>query len=185
MVDLVIDIDPTDRALLVRLPFRVGMWMSQVDQSGGDESADAERVALETIVTAYAEDYLKSEFVQSVMEQTVAGRAHWSEWTGNLARVPRECAHVIKAIKGKVPDGDFETFKHNLLEIAAAVAIAFCEIEGDTKPQGAVGFLHGLLFGGGRMPAAKNIRISPIEQKALIELTEALGLPRSALGDVA
>ena len=55
---------PKQRELIVSLPYRVGLWISESDTSGGDEADEAERNALHLMMTGYAEDFLKSEVVE-------------------------------------------------------------------------------------------------------------------------
>jgi hypothetical protein len=181
-----------EQDLIVRLPFRVGIWISESDMSGGDESAAQEREALNTIVAAYAEDYLKSEFVQRVMEMTLARKDEWPKWTDRVDAVPDECDRVMKALATRVPLREVESFKHNLIDIGVAVAMAYRE--GITEPPedaGAIANLvfsmksfFGILFGGFKTATADE-NISAAEHRALVKLAGVLGVKSNILGSAA
>lgn len=178
------DLSTEDQELIIRLPFRVGMWIGQSDQSGGDESAAREREALSTIVAAYAEDYLKSEFVQRVMEMTLARKHEWSEWGANIDAVPGECARAVQALMSRIAPRDVESLKQNLIDIGIAVAMAYCEDTGHTAAE--TGFLpelkrfFSILLGGFKTRTA-DANISAAEQRALMKLTDILGVKTNIL----
>lgn len=177
------DIPAKDLALLVRLPVRVGFWISQVDTTGGDAALESERTAINTMVTAYAEDYLKSEFVQRLMEKTVAERAEWSHWLDKLDAVPDECGRAARLLKDRISDRDLKTFKHNLLDIGLAVAMAFSEVD-NVRKTSPFKRLIGILMGG-ITTATPDERISVIEYRALKEMAAAMGLRSSILDSAA
>jgi len=85
--------------LVVSLPFRVGLFISESDQTGGDESAEAERKALENIVTFYVEDTVKGEFAHEVMLHTLNNKSKWNDWSENIGKVPEECLHLTYMLK--------------------------------------------------------------------------------------
>ncbi len=115
------------RQLLVALPYRVGLWVSSSDSSGGDDADRAEMAALTTIVTGFAEDFLKSEFVQRLMEETVACQADWEKWNGNIDEVPAECTRAIDILSEMLDRKELTSFKLTLMEIAHSVAMAYRE----------------------------------------------------------
>lgn len=119
------------RALIVSLPYRTGLWVSESDDSGGAESSEAEMRALESIITGYSEDFLKSEFVEEVMRAALARRDQWSAWREGLDKVPEECRQVVAVLEGQLASRDVLSFKQNLMEIATSVALAYRE-DGDT-----------------------------------------------------
>lgn len=121
---------PADiRELIIKLPYRVGLFISMSDQTGGGESDDAERRALENVVIFYVEDFCKSEFAQGVMLQTLQRKVEWDSWGADIANVPDECKKVFDALVGIVEVRDIVALKNNLLEIAIAVAMAYREFD--------------------------------------------------------
>ena len=116
--------------VLIALPYRAGRWVSESDSSGGDEADQAEMAALESIVTSYAEDFCKSEFVEELMRQTVVHKEEWPAWSENLQDVPLECQRSVDVLSDYLEAKDVEAFKSNLMEIAVAVAMAYREMTG-------------------------------------------------------
>ena len=114
---------------VIRLPYRIGFWMSQSDQTGGDESDELEQAALESVILSYGEDVLKSEFTQSIMEKTVALYEEWDKWEENIQDVPKECETVMYLLSIEIGPKELNDFKESLFEVAETVAMAYREIE--------------------------------------------------------
>ncbi|MBL4589680.1 MAG: hypothetical protein JKY11_06360 [Alphaproteobacteria bacterium] len=123
----------SEKELIVRLPYRVGVWISESDDLGGEDADLIEQQALIVIITAYVEDFCKTEFVQRVMEQTVAHKAEWSSWHENIDTVPDECRKVMHFLSGKIPDKEIMAFRANLTEIGYSVAMAYREFDDEAS----------------------------------------------------
>lgn len=121
---------PDQKDLLVALPYRVGLWLSQSDHAGGEQAADAELRALSAIIHGFAEDVFGSEFLQYVMRETIARKAEWPAWGERLERVPDECAQAPEILGMYLADKEIKVYAARLMEIAEAVALAFREHEG-------------------------------------------------------
>ena len=121
--------DETRRSI-VRLPYRVGLFVSMSDQTGGSESDDAEMAGLANVVTYYVEDFCKSEFAQGIMLETLRHKDDWSTWKHDIQTVPEDCKKVFDELTGRQEMKDIVAFKNNLLEIAIAVAMAYREFDG-------------------------------------------------------
>lgn len=167
------------KEILIRLPFRVGVWISSSDSSGGEESEARELRALETVIASYAEEYLKSEFVQKLMEKTFAGKAGWSGWTRGIETVPEDCARLMSSLETLLPVRELDAFRENLLDIALAVAMVYREEgevnESDAPETGIIGALRRLLGVASAQPVHSNISFA--ERKALSRLAAALKAP--------
>ena len=125
------ELEEHDREDLIKLPYRVGMYISQSDISGGDVSDEKELNALEIIITTYAQDYCKSEFVQQVMNETVSRKDDWPGWSVQIENAPQECGQMLRLLDSKLILKDMEAFKTNLYEIGLAVALAYRETNRD------------------------------------------------------
>jgi hypothetical protein len=178
------------RAFLIALPYRTGLWISQCDMTGGEEADLREREALEIIVTAFSEDFCKSEFVEELMRQTVVQAESWERWQDGINDVPTECRRAIDMLAPVLERKDISSLKVTLLEIASTVAEAYREEEEEVP-----GLMPRLLSEmrfvmdrfsanmAGRPAAAKDrfMNISAAEKAALAALTAAL-LPGKAEG---
>ena len=124
-----LSLDEETKTKLIRLPYRIGFWLSQSDQTGGDESDDLEHEALESVILSYGEDVCKSEFTQSVMERTVQEYEFWDKWVENIEDVPKECESLVYMLSSEVEKKHLEDFKASLFEVAETVALAYRELE--------------------------------------------------------
>jgi len=170
--------------IVIRLPFRVGLYISESDQAGGDESSEAERKALENIVTFYVEDTVKSEFAHEVMLQTLNRKAEWASWSDNISNVPTQCENVVYAMKGLIDPKEILAYKQNLLEVGIAVAQAYCEYDEGAGALNKLEFYISLFFrrlqlsfsgGGEDMPSRDYmLNISGSERQAILSLAKTL-----------
>jgi hypothetical protein len=170
--------------LLITLPFRVGYYISESDKTGGDESAEVERLALENIVTFYVEDTVKSEFSHLVMNEALCRKSEWSLWVKDIQTIPEECLKMSEALTGIIDMKEIFSFKQNLLEIAIVVAQAYREFDAN------VGTVQKLqvyltilmrriraLFTGEEMPSNESLlNISAAERSAIKLLADTFGI---------
>jgi hypothetical protein len=123
------DLSPEIGTLLIKLPYRVGLYISLSDKTGGGKADEAELRALEQVVTYYVEDFCKSEFAQAIMLETLQNKHDWPNWQADIERVPEDCKKVFDALLDQIDVKDYVAFKNNLLEIAIAVAMAYREFD--------------------------------------------------------
>ncbi len=114
---------------VVALPFRVGLYVSKADDTGGEEADQQEAAALESIIQGFAENMLGSESIQYIMTATLENKKNWPQWSGDLKQVPRECRETVDALSVIVDEKDAKAFANHLLQIGEAVALAFREYE--------------------------------------------------------
>lgn len=176
MVDL--DQFPEDvYRTLIALPYRVGLYVSLSDRTGGNDSATQELAALENVVTFYVEDTLKSEFSQSIMLATLQHKAYWPEWSVGVEDVPEECTYIANYLIDCIDERKLAGFKNNLLEISMAVALAYRETASATgffvKLKNALTFRSVKISPDETNPG---LNISEAEKIAINHLAEKLGL---------
>lgn len=179
---------PEQQDILVALPYRVGLWVANSDMAGGDDSAEAEMRVLTQVITAFAEDFCKSEFAQALMEETVRRQAEWPEWSQHLDEVPGECKRAIDLLSERLDHKSVLSFKMNLMEIATDVAMAYRELDENTDVldrlgillQSAISRIRARLAGR-RVPSMDELlNISASEQRALDVLVAALDITQKA-----
>lgn len=172
------------RKALVALPYRTGFWVSVSDESGGAEADESERVALENIVSGFAEDFCKTEVVEQIMQETLAQKTHWAEWEDNIDNVPTECREAIELLADHFDYKEVSSFKNNLMEIAMAVAMAYREFDETSSLSVKIDMYKALYLERfkawiERRPsktADEILNVSYEEQLALTELTSVLRL---------
>ena len=166
------------RQLMVRLPYRVGLWVSRSDSAGGGESDQRESQALSNILHAFAEDLFGSETVQQIISETINRKAEWPQWGGNLDMVPGECRDAVDLLRQHGEGKDARVLQNHLMEIAEAVALAFREDDSGVSAFAAFGMYVRYMFSGskkGRKVSFAEFRnISANERKALDAIADAL-----------
>ncbi len=115
------------RDLLVSLPYRVGLFVSQSDDTGGDDSDEAEMQALDNIITGYAQEIFCAETVQYIISETVRRKSEWAGWSNNLDAIGGECHKALDILYDNVDEKEVNAFKNHLIEIGESVALAFRE----------------------------------------------------------
>lgn len=159
----------TDRAKMVALPYRIGLFVSHADTTGGWAAQDAEMQTLTTILRSYAEDFCKSPFVQGLLLQTLARRAEWVHWSHGLDHVPAECVAAMYDLRGALDAKEIKFFQSQMMDIAFNVAQAFRENRQSVPPSGT--WLGRLL---GQENRARHENVSAAEREALAHLADAL-----------
>ncbi len=126
------ELTPEQRTLLVSLPYRVGLYVSRSDNTGGDDSDEAELKALDDIITGYSQEVFGAETVQYVISETVRRKSEWASWSENLGDIGSECHRALDVLYEAVDEKEVNAFKHHLLEIGESVALAFREYGNST-----------------------------------------------------
>jgi hypothetical protein len=172
-----------EKIRLAALPYRVGYWISQADQTGGEKSDQMELAALECLITSYAQDMCKSEFMQKLMEETIRQKASWSVWQGNIEEFPEECRKACVLLADRLDEKELSGFQENLFEIALSVAGAFREDLEMMSPTEKIKnfsseFISKISSLAGRSADNEvySKSISPKERAALNKLKELLGV---------
>ncbi len=172
------------RNLLIRLPYRVGLWISASDDSGGAEAAAAERQALAAIVQGFTEDFLKSEFVEEIMRATVQHVDEWDQWGGKTENIPDEVRRGIELAALYIDYKQINALKQSLHDVAMTVAMAYREFD-EAAPFGAQMRIYSkywIAYARSYVQKAQPpimdqyLRISAAEHKALDVLSGALRL---------
>ncbi len=112
---------------LVSLPYRVGLYVSTSDETGGGTANDNELRALENLIYGFSDGVFGSELVQNVMTETINQKKNWSDWGNNLDQVPEECTDSLNILSAYVDHKERTAYAARLMEIGEAVALAFRE----------------------------------------------------------
>lgn len=170
------------RVKITSLPYRVGLWVSQSDSSGGEEADLRERQILESLIAGFTHEVFGSESVQHIMTETLAQKDKWPDWAARPGNVLEDCRQSLVILQDYIDPKELNAFCLRLLEIAEAVALAFGEGE-------ELGLKHQILTtaeyysewfftklkGKDFMSLDRYRRISRAERQALRELSFALG----------
>jgi hypothetical protein len=170
-----------ERTLLVRLPYRAGLWISQSDETGNPGAAHDEAQALEAIIARQARGMFHSAFAHEIMAEMWEGRADWHTWDENMDQLLVQSAEAARIVNMKLTRHDLDAYRATIMYIATEVAKAFSEAGAHPSVLSSVGV--SLRLWKGRLGSAfRNepydpvalLNISPVEDEALAKLAEAL-----------
>jgi len=169
------DLSNEERTLIVGLPYRVGMWVSQSEDDGGESDDEREAAALEKTLHGLAKAEKVPVFVREVLGETLAHQNLWPEWAEDTFRILPDCERAVKILDEKCSKSDRNNFKKALKRIAVSVAGAYGEygdFDGDSD-KGMIGrFISKIKGSQGK--AEDFMNISPGEEDALRNLSAAL-----------
>ena len=163
---------------LISLPYRVGLYVSFADTTGGFAAQEAEMQSLSGILREFAEDYCKSEFSQKVLMESLRARDVWPSWSQGIERVPDEARPIFTLLEPQFDSRALRAFKEVLVEIALSVAMAFREGNEDAQRGGglsSIGEWFSRMLGGGKSSSSMgHSNISKSERVALARLCKAM-----------
>lgn len=171
------------RELIISLPYRVGIWISHSDDTGGEMASSEEKQALAALIEGFTRDVFGSEVVQYVMMETMANKEKWEGWARDYKSVAADCQQAIDILNTVVEEKEVSAFKQRLYEIAEAVALAFREYDTlsfSTKMRVYVNYYREKMAAAKRKHIFKTLdqylNISLKERKALKNLAHTLAL---------
>lgn len=171
---------PADEKILVSLPYRIGLFVSYADVTGGWDAQDQELHSLASILREFSEDLHKTDFTQKVLMDCILDRGQWPSWSKRIDTVPDEIGRTVSLLTPMLKDKDLTAFKAVLIDIAVAVAMAFKEEENegqgaDAARKGGVRNILTHLTGVQKTgDPLSHINISANEKTAILRLTQAL-----------
>lgn len=171
------DMSPQERELIVGLPYRVGVWMSHMDDEEGGKDDLKEKQAMMGIINGISQSIEVPAFVREIMQEVVAHKDSWQEWKKNSLDVIPDCKRAADLLKQKISAKDRRNYKRLLLKIAGSVAGAHGEFGEMEKDKGLMGRVRDWLSDCGKKKQAIDfMNISPSEDAAIKELMAALRL---------
>lgn len=171
---------PADQDVLVGVFYRVGPWMSGVDDTDiGDESERAEEAQMLRVLTKLSQSANAGELCREIAAESLRQKGSWGRWAAQSESFIDDVIKAKKIILGQATGEEFQLFGKSLVTIATAVARAYRESD-DMEAQ-ETGFLSWLTEKSNHISLAlsdreahKDLNISPAEDSALTELYEAL-----------
>lgn len=111
---------PRDWDLLTHLPYRMGIWMSDRDEGGGEYAYTLEMEALEREVKICQAKYANIELITDLMHDLTRSLPASGEWDTTLEDAKR----AVELLKPHTDLQSLNCFKLMLVDIAEAVAKA-------------------------------------------------------------
>lgn len=160
--------------IIISLPYRVGLWMSRVDNikaTGRDERLEDR--ALEAVLETLAQANQALPFAALVVKETLKQRRQWIVWQ-TKKKLTEDLRKGLKSVEGACSPEEALQYKKALLHIAHVVAQAYGE-QTDHHEEALLVELMTKVSDRFADPQQKNPEnISPVEKAALQKLKEAL-----------
>lgn len=115
------------RMMLVALPFKAGICISDADDIEGEDDDVQERKALEICLREILKSYENDAFISGIVGETLRRRGEWAAWAEKSWSAPDEARKVAAFLYGAVPKKLFFSYGKMIVEIASAVARAYGE----------------------------------------------------------
>lgn len=122
-----------ERNLIVSIPYRAGVWVSSVDDTGGAKADYEELHELETIIARKGRGMFESAFVHEVMAETFQRQAEWKSWAADIDNLLVDCGRAVEIIAAKLAEKDVDAYRANIMALALDVAKAFREFDVDAS----------------------------------------------------
>lgn len=171
------DFSDEERALLVSLPYKVGVWISQADDVEGESDDEHEMQALERIITEVSKHHEDMPFVHQIAQATLKSRDHWPVWENQSFHVLDECSKAMALLASRVEKRAQDNYRKTLLEIAHSVAEAWGEFDGGAGESAEgisaiVGKIAGMF--GKQQDTSHAMNVSAAEDSSLAQLAAVL-----------
>lgn len=171
---------PQDQDLLIGLFYRVGVWISHIDDTDeGTASEEKEHAKLLNVLQVVAKSDAAGCLVNDLAAEAVRQNTSWARWAKMTDNILSDVAKARATIKAHATPQEYVSFGKAVMMIGTSVARAFRE-ESDMEEKG-TGYLSWLTEKAGNLTQAltdreahKDMNISPAEDTALNDLLDAL-----------
>ncbi|MCB1783857.1 MAG: hypothetical protein KDI13_07655 [Alphaproteobacteria bacterium] len=116
-----------ERALIVSLPYRVGVHISYVEDEDGEEDDTLEMKALEVCIREVAKVHGASEIIQDVSKEILASRDQWDGWSQGVFNMAPDCEKAAAIVERVLSEGEAKAYKLMVMSVAQSVAQAYGE----------------------------------------------------------
>lgn len=171
-----------EKTLLVSLPYKAGVWISQSDQKGAGAAQAYELKAIESVIKGLSEGMFRSAFVHEVMSETHLRHGEWLSWAAQTDHILDEARRAVAALKAKAMLPDAEAYVQMVMMIAYETAYAFREFDRSASIPIKIWVALRLMWEAFIRTGNKDYRVESIanislaEEEAIAHLAEALTL---------
>lgn len=127
LIEIFSQLSPADEERVISMPYRIGLYVSHADVTGGWDAQDNEIQSLTAILRDYSNDFCKTEFSQKVLMDCLAARAQWPSWSHDVHDVPLQVGQIIGTLEAMLSEKELRGFCDVLIDVGLAVAMAFRE----------------------------------------------------------
>lgn len=175
LIEIFSQLSPADEEIIISLPYRIGLYVSHADVTGGWDAQDSEIQSLTAILRDYSNDFCKTEFSQKVLMDCLASRAKWPLWSHDVDTVPEQVFKIVTTLESMMSEKEIAGFCDVPTDTGIAVAMAFREGAGQETDRPIVQeILVRLTTVLAEKDPLDHINISDSERSALKKLARAM-----------
>lgn len=172
------DFTSEQQDLIIRLPYCVGMYVSQADNAQSEEETQQEMNALIRILEVLPNLYERTPLVQEVLNETHRRHEQWEEWSKLPFNIHEDCPRVVAYMKQKATLDELSAYSNAVHEIADTVARAVAEagsFEIQQVPrEGMLKILYEAMKAIGLASAQNSASVTAKERAAISEIDAAM-----------
>jgi len=125
----------TESDLIIKLPYRVGLWVSRADDPPGIVDDKLERAKLKEVITKVAKYHESSAFVRTTLAKTLQQTDKWTEWSAGIDSILADCEQGLDIFVAQGREDDMKVYRAVLMQTAICVAEAFQEEKPEKEKQ--------------------------------------------------
>lgn len=164
---------PDEQNLLAGSVYKVGMWISHIDDEGEVIADDKEKKALEEVLKKSVSRFSKHPVIAELAGETLRRNKYWNDWESDTDSALDDVAKSVKLLNSRLVDNEVTAYKELVMLVATSIAGAFDE-NVEPEEQGVWGKLSNLVVGVANPALKSEMNTSPEEDSALTELAEVL-----------
>lgn len=164
---------PDEQNLLAGSLYKVGMWISHIDDDGECIADEQEKKALEAVLKKSASKFSSHPIISELATETLRRENYWANWEKDTDGALNDVAQSIKLLDGRLVDNEVKAYKELVMLVATSIAGAFDE-NVELEETGMWGKLSNMVIGVANPSLKSEMNTSPEEDSALTELAEVL-----------
>ncbi|MES2728622.1 MAG: hypothetical protein V4621_00805 [Pseudomonadota bacterium] len=166
----------SEKAHLMSLFYRVGVWISHADDAGAEIADAVEAAMLTRLLQKVVDNPARTALVRDIAAEALRQRGNWARWAAQIDTFIPDAQQGVRILKPVCGQDEVMDFIYGLRALGEAVAMASDEDAMAEDVSEALGGslltrIRDALFPP-RKACARNI--SPLEDNALTELARAL-----------
>ncbi len=166
---------PDEQATLTSVFYKIGIWMSHIDDAGEEDADAQEEKTLMRVLEIISKTYKNIPLIREMAEQATYQESNHGRWAMTADEAVADAVRAGEILKTRLTAEELDAYKKACLHVATAVAAAVEENEFGEAAQVGFGEKIGRFFSnlkGGSLKEEMNI--SPTEDSALTDLANAL-----------
>lgn len=170
---------PQEQDLLIGIFFRVGYWISHIDDTDVSEASEQqEQKQMIASLKKVAGSKAATDLIKEIAEEAVRRSGDQKRWLSLEDHLLRDVTRSVALIHSNGTDEDFKSFRKSIMYVATSVARAYREEADQNGDEGTFAKLMekatNMLTAVSDHEGYKDMNISPAEDTALHELAEAI-----------